>query len=378
MTNPVPPRAAAAEASQPRSSATAKASSDAFLSTGLSPGASQRREPKRTVHLVGPGQVGRAFLRQLANADLRLVAVSDRSGTVFQREGVAASDIVKCKDHGGALAEWPGAESIPTELAIRLVSADIVVDATPSAIQDTDAAIGRGRAALQCGASLALCSKNGLSQAAADWLAGATRDRVGINAVVGGTGAQLVSELDELRQDCDELQLVGNVTTTAIVCAIEAGASIEEGIAEAQRLGFLEPDATLDLDGTDAAIKLLCVWSAVFGTTFTNSPSLSSVQRQDVRDLDPAQVRDRAARGATTRLIARGRQGGTDLQVSFEEVAVGSPLAAPADRVVYGYRLPSGLRVHTGLGVGYDRTAAALWQDVTAFVAQGTSKEAQQ
>lgn len=378
MFDPVLPRSAAADSSQPHTSATAKASTDAFLSSGLSPGGRDARSGERTVHLVGPGQVGRAFLQQFASADLRLVAVSDRSGTVFQRDGIAPRDVLKCKANGGVLAEWPGVASIPTELAIRLVSADIVVDATPSAVSDTDAAIVRGRAALQCGASLALCSKNGLSRAAADWLGRSTRDRVGINAVLGGTGAQLVRELEELRENCDELQLVGNVTTTAILAAVEGGASIDEGIAAAQRLGFLEPDATLDLDGTDAAIKLLCVWSAVFGTTFTNSPSLNAVQRQDVRELDPEQLRERAARGATTRLVARGGKNGSDLRVTFEEVAVGSPLAAPADRVVYGYRLPSGLRVHTGLGVGYERTADALWQDVHAFVAQGASPEGQQ
>ncbi|MFT4512039.1 MAG: homoserine dehydrogenase [Planctomycetota bacterium] len=353
---------------------TAAASNDAFLSSGLSPGKSEESSPAKTcqgktLHLIGPGQVGRAFLRQLQARQpeaLRLVAVSDRSGTVFQREGLDADEIVTHKHRGGSLSECDGAETIPTELAIRLVSADIVVDATPSKAEDTEAAVLRGRAALQCGASLALCSKNGLAEAAADWLSPATRERVFVNAVLGGTGAQLLAELDELQRDCQGLALVGNVTTTAIIVAIEAGASIEEGIAEARRLGFLEPDATLDLDGSDAATKLLCVWSALFGSTFTKSPGLASVKREDVRDLDPAVLRERASRRATTRLIARGGRTGTDLRVAFDEVALGSPLAAPADRVVYGYELPAGLRVHTGLGVGYERTAEALWADVNA------------
>ncbi len=325
--------------------------------------------PKKTLHLIGPGQVGRAFLRQLQTRQpetLRLVAVSDRSGTVFQREGLVVDEIVTHKHRGGSLSECGGAETIPTELAIRLVSADIVVDATPSKSEDVEAAVLRGRTALQCGASLALCSKNGLAEAAAEWLAPATRKRVLVNAVLGGTGAQLLAELDELQRECQGLALVGNVTTTAIITAIEGGASIEEGIGEARRLGFLEPDATLDLDGSDAATKLLCVWSALFGSTFTKSPGLASVKREDVRDLDPAALRERTSRGATTRLIARGGRSGTELRVAFDEVALGSPLAVPADRVAYGYELPSGLRVHTGLGVGYERTAQALWADVNA------------
>lgn len=339
------------------------ASRDGFLSSGQSPGV--------RVHLVGPGHVGRAFLQSFdarsADCDLRLVAVSDRSGTVFDRDGLASDQVLACKRQGRSLAELATAESLPTELAIRLVSADIVVDATPSSTSGVGGAVLRGRAALQCGASLVLCGKNALAVAGAEWLSPSTRSRVGIDATLGGTGADLVRELDELRADCAGLALVGNVTTTAIVTAVEQGASIDEGIAEAQRLGFLEPDATLDLDGSDAATKLLCVWSAVFGSTFCKSPSLAAVARQDVRDLDAGLLRERARRGATTRLLARGGRSASDLRVAFEEVPLGSKLAAPPDRVVYGYELPSGLRVHTGLGVGYQRTANALWNDVTAF-----------
>ena len=342
-------------------SATAAGSQDAFLSSGQSPGRS-------TVHLIGPGQVGRAFLRQLRERDagVRVVAISDSSGTTYARDGLPVDALLAHKAEGSAIAAWPGAEAIPTELAIRVVAADLVVDATPSGAEGTDAAIQRGRAALQSGASLLLCSKNALARRAADWLAPATRARLGINAVLGGTGAQLVEELDELRRDARGLALVGNVTTTAIVSAVEQGATIAEGIAEAERLGFLEPDADLDLDGSDAAVKLLCVWSAVFGETFCEAPSFDAVVRQDVRKLDSGQLQERARRGATTRLVARAGRDGRDLRVGFEEVALGSPLAAPADRVVYGYELPSGLRVHTGLGVGYQRTAEALWVDVAA------------
>ena len=60
-----------------------------------------------------------------------------------------------------------------------------------------------------------------------------------------------------------------------------------------------------------------------------------------------------------------------DLRVAYEAVERGSPLAAPPDRVVYGYQLPSGLRVHTGLGIGHERTAQALAKDLVAFFVRG-------
>lgn len=334
-----------------------------FRSSGQSPGEDplQSTASPRTVHLIGPGQVGRAFLRRASALPVTVVAISDSTATVFDKRGLDVEAVLAHKAKA-PLAWWPRAEAIPTELAIAVVGADIVVDATPTDAAGTAAAVERGRAALRSGAFLCLCAKNALA-ASPGWLLGAHRGRVGIDAVLGGTGQKLVGELDELRAHCRSLSLVGNVTTTVIVQAIERGASVQAGIDEARARGLLEADPTCDFDGSDAATKLVAVWGAVFGDG-GKPPAVDAVRRDDVRDLDPRLVQARARRGATTRLIARGSRNGDDLRVRFEELPAGSPLAAPPDRVVYGYELDRGLRVHTGLAVGYERTAQALVQDV--------------
>lgn len=353
---------------------TTGASSDAFHSSGQSPGeavpAAESPQPAlRTLHLLGPGRVGRAFLQQLAELPVRVVAISDANATVFDRQGLPIDAIAAHKAAGGSLASWPRAEAIPTELAVRIVAADVVVDATPTDQATAPAALQRARAALQNGAFLAVCGKNALAEAASEWLLLVHRGRVGVHAALGGAGQSLVRELAELREHCRSLALVGNVSTTVLIEAIERGATLAEGIAEAQRRGLLEADPTQDLDGSDAATKLRAVWGAVFGDSWTASPAFARIVRADVRGLDPALLRERAARGATTRLVARGSRSGSDLRVAYEEVPRGSPLAAPPDRVVYGYELPGGLRVHTGLAIGHERTAGALLADVTAFLA---------
>jgi homoserine dehydrogenase len=190
-----------------------------------------------------------------------------------------------------------------------------------------------------------------------------------VHAVFGGAGQALVRELPELRADCEALALVGNATSTVLIEAIERGVTLTAGIAAAQARGLLEPDPTLDLDGSDAATKLRAVWGVVFGDRGSELPAFARIERQDIRSLDLDLVRARVARGATTRLVARGSRGGADLRVAFEELPLGSPLAAPADRVVYGYQLPAGLRVHTGLALGHERTADALLADLAQALA---------
>lgn len=359
---------------------TARASSEprdttGFASSGQSPGhagapgqthlsASQRP----TLHLLGVGKVGAEFLAQLAAMPIQLVAVSDRSGTAFARAGLDPLAIRAHKLAGSPIVAWPHAETIPTELAIGLCAADVVVDATPTDQQSTAAAIARVQAALRIGAHVALCGKNALAAQAAAWLGGATRRRLGIDAVLGGAGAQLVRELDELRAHCAGVVLAGNVTTTVVIETIERGGTFADGLAAARARGLLESDPTCDFDGSDAATKLVCVHGALFGEAFVRAVPVESVQRQDLRELDPELLRARHRAGQTTRLLARAARGGA-LRVGYEAVPIGSPLAAPSDRVVYAYELPAGLRVHTGTAVGADRTAAALLADVRALLA---------
>ncbi|MBL8756104.1 MAG: hypothetical protein JNK15_22615, partial [Planctomycetes bacterium] len=156
MTHPVPPLP---------TTQFAPPSGDPFHSSGQSPGV-------RTLHLLGPGAVGRAFLHQLDALPVRVVALSDSTATVFDRDGLATDGIVRHKAAGGALASLPRAERIPSDLAVRIVAADIVVDCTPTRADDTAAAVARGRAALQNGAFLALCGKNALAAQVPEWLLG--------------------------------------------------------------------------------------------------------------------------------------------------------------------------------------------------------------
>jgi len=313
------------------------------------------------LHLLGPGHVGRRLLRRTASLPLRIVAVSDSTATVFDREGLDPETIAAHKQAGGSLRELAGSRAVSTPEAIDMVHADVVVDATQSNPDDTTDALARGRSALKNGAFLVLGGKNALATAASEWLLGG--HRVGINAVLGGTGRQLLRELHELRARCTEVELCGNVTTTVIVQAIERGASLEEGIAHARSLGILESDPALDLDGIDAAVKLLAVAGAIFGTRDRPAPSLARVHRQSIGSLNTAVVRERPQRGATTRLVARADRRGR-LGVRFEELAQSSPLVMSADQVAYGYRLGDELRMHSGRGVGYDLTAAALLEDL--------------
>lgn len=339
---------------------------DAFQTSGTSPTAA-------TVHLLGPGAVGRAFLERLAQSRHKLVAVTDTTGTLFNHDGLDARAILRWKASGLSLAEHPRAHAVSVAASLTASAASIIVDTSSSQLNRPGWAAALD-AALQRGAALAFAAKGALCDSGAEWLHGAHAARVGFNAVLGGTGARLASELHDLVSRCRGAAIVGNASTTAIISAIEHGATLEEGIADAQRLGYLEPDPTLDLKGTDAAVKLAIV-AGVLGARRID-PAL--IPCDDIRDIDIALVRSRARHGATTRLVGRIWPDGA-LRVAYEQVSTDSLLAAPIGRVVYEYRLAGDeRRLHIGAGLGADATADALWTDVrnlaiAARVAGGVS-----
>lgn len=322
-----------------------------------------RDSPSRsnpTIHLLGPGRVGRALLERIARLPhLSLLAVSDSTGTLFDPRGLAPRAVAAWKARGGALGRHGDGLAISTEEALALVGADLVVDATPTDLSRPEAAVRRAVATVDRGALLALAAKDALCFAAQDLLSPAHLARVGLNAVLGGTGAHLAEELIELRATCAEVEIAGNASTTALIEEIEAGGSLAEGIASATRRGLLETDPTQDLDGSDAAVKLAIVVRALWG--FALSPG--DLPKLDLGALDPEAIRARSARKATTRLIGRAGRDGS-FALAYEEVARGSHLAVPSDRVVYAYRTGRGLSVHVGSGLGPEGTADALLADV--------------
>jgi homoserine dehydrogenase len=352
--------------------------SDAYVTTGTSPtgttvrpGTAVRPRAYDRVHLVGPGAVGREFLRRLAADTRRLVAVTDSSGTVHDEAGLDARALVQRKAAGLPLADTGRLQRVSAATAIAAVDADIVVDATSTDL-DRDGWTVALDAALKRGACVVSAAKASLCSAGAEWLNGGHRSRVGCNAVLGGTGRSFVAELDDLRGALGAA-IVGNASTTAIIETLEAGGSLEDGIADARQRGYLEPDPELDLRGIDAAVKL----AIVAGVLDNRSIDPRSIHCDDIRELDPFVVRARRLNGRTTRLVARWSRADT-LAVRYESVPRDSLLAAPCGRVVYEYRLARDeRRFHIGTGLGASATAAALWSDVRTLAPHAALRAAQ-
>ncbi len=327
---------------------------DAYGSSGPSP-----------THLLGVGAVGRAWLHEFAHR-YSVVGATDRTGSILAPRGLPPQALAGHKEGGRALVDWLD-HAVVSGHCEPSPRAAIVLDATPTEPARGAADAVRIRGWLARGQRVALASKHALvaDPSLLD------DPRIGANAVLGGTGAQLAAALPELRASGASVAMAGSATSTVILEALEAGGTLADGLATARARGVLEPDPELDLAGTDAVLKLALVAGALRG----HPVDPATLQVEDLRTVDPALVRARAARGTTTRLVGRAGPSGP-LTLRYEELARSSPLAIPPTHLAYVYSLPSQRSVvHEGTGLGARGTAAALDLDAARLAARSRSPE---
>jgi len=285
--------------------------------------------------------------------------VTDSSGTVFKPEGVSRASVIAAKDSGETLSSL-GARPLSLATALNEVSADFVVDTTATDFGRPEWGEVLDELVVRRGKGLLLAAKDAAAVHIGRWSDPELSGRVGINAVLGGTGRQLLDSIYSLRADWVASAFAGSASTTAIIDVLEAGGTLEDGLAVADERCFLEADPEFDLKGIDAALKLSVVAGAL-----TGRPS-PLVEAQDLRDVDPAVVRRRAEEGLTTRLVGEVQRGGVTT-LGYQAIPKGSALDVSCEQVSYTYRLHSGETcIHRGAGLGAGPTAEAVLVDLEA------------
>lgn len=116
-----------------------------------------------------------------------------------------------------------------------------------------------------------------------------------------------------------------NSTTNVVLTEIEKGRSFDEAIRRAQALGIAETDPAADLDGWDAAVKIVVLTIVLMGVPV----KLEQVQRTGIRELSEEKIRSVRAAGMRYKLVCRAerRGDGVDCSVRPELLLASDPLA---------------------------------------------------
>ncbi len=365
---------------------------DAFKLAKIGGGAVTEKKAVDIV-LFGFGQIGRTLggllQRRKNGVLLRIVAVVDRSGFVFDPQGLAQSHVTQlaaCKQAGRPLARVRGGKSSApvdtiTFLARHALSNPVLVDLTAD---DTTSVL---LLALQAGMDVVMANKRPLSAKKADTdrlfaVALAHGRRLRFEATVGaglpilGTYRKLVESHDRV------LKIQGCVSGTLgfLLTEVGKGRPFSESLLAAVAKGYTEPDPRDDLSGADVGRKALILGRLLgfqgepedieveslvprAAASLSRDEFVASLARWD-GDWEK-RVADARARGGALRYVATVTK--QKIRVGLQICDPGSPFAAlrgSDNQIAFTttrYKSPLVIR---GAGAGPDVTAGGVLNDI--------------
>ncbi len=278
------------------------------------------------VVIVGLGNVGRRLLELLERKRTRLtrrfdlefvvVAAADSSGAQVWAEGANLHKLIALKAHGDRIARAQledadaGPPLDPLELT-RTVDADLLVELTPTNLKTGEPGLSLIRAALGRQMNVVTANKGPLVLAYEELMD--TAHRHGVRLLHSATVTGGLPTLNIGRRDLGACEFTGfegivNATTNYILTRMSEGESFDAALKHAQEVGHAEADPSLDVDGWDAANKLVIIANAVL----RRPTRLDDVEVVGIRGVTAAELREARASGQVIKLVARAERLGEE------------------------------------------------------------------
>src|SRR5580704_2973493 len=314
------------------------------------------------IGLLGLGTVGTEVARRLID---EWELLGERAGATPVLRMVAVRDIARTRD--------VGLKNVRLIADAHTVVADPAVAIVVEVIGGTDPATALIESSLRAGKSVVTANKAVIAASGPRLRALAAEHgaRLYFEASVGA-GLPIVALLREslLGDRISALDCVINGTTNVILTQMRtAGVSFQSALADAQRRGFAEADPSLDVDGWDAAHKLVILAWLALGAHV----ALEAVDRVGIRDAAGDDVAALAELGYRVRLLAHAeRADGGAVHLRVRPTAVGARhLLHDVDDADNAVIISSDLAatvIVRGLGAGGASTASAVVSDVVSAV----------
>ena len=353
-------------------------------------------QPERMeVILLGFGQIGRTLATMLGQVrrtalDLKVAAVIDRSGFVFDPQGLGPrrlAGLAAEKRKGRRLADAPRGRAGTAEEAVRHIASyaltrPVLVDLTAD---DTAAVLEAG---LTHGMDLVLANKRPLAGrravSEALWQTARARGRRVLHEATVGAGLPIIDTYHKLIESGDRVERIEGLlsgTLGYVLSEVSAGTAFSQAVRAAMSRGYTEPDPREDLSGMDVGRKALILarllgYSGELSRTAVESlvpkwartlPLADFLTRLDELDAGwRRRVETAAKNGTVLRYVATVSP--ARIAVGLRAVPAASPLAAikgSDNQLVFTTaRYKANPLVITGPGAGAEVTAAGVLNDI--------------
>ena len=226
--------------------------------------------------------------------------------------------------------------------------------------------------ALEAGKHVVTANKDLLAVHGAELLEIAKANKVALyyEAAVAGGIPILRTLANSLASDkiTRVLGVVNGTSNFMMTKMVEEGWSYDDALAEAQRLGFAESDPTNDVDGIDAAYKMVILSQFAFGMKV----AFDDVAHKGIRNITPEDVAVAQELGYVVKLVGSIEEtpSGIAAEVTPTFLPKSHPLASVNGvmNAVFVESIGIGESMYYGPGAGQKPTATSVVADIVRIV----------
>ena len=324
--------------------------------------------------LIGYGIVGQSFTKLLLSklVDLynlygmkpRIVACVDNKGSAIDTSGLDIQRLLEIKKNKGTVGEYYTNKTSrldPIQI-IENIDAEIVIELTPTNLKDGEPGFSHITSAMKYSKNVITVNKGPLSVAFPSLIELAEYNGImfKFSGTVGGGTPILEFAKRCLKGDrIVSFKGILNGTTNFILSKMEEGLTFKEALKDAQVKGYAETDPSLDIDGFDAAAKLVIMANWLMGMKV----ALEDVNRIGVTKVKTQEVSKALEKGNAIKLIASCEN--KKLVVKPMEVSKLDPICVNGTLNSVTFSLEyAGNQTIIGRGAGGIETASAILRDM--------------
>jgi len=315
------------------------------------------------VAILGMGSVGRGVAEMIAKKDLGITVtgIADSKSGSISSGGIDLFRVLEKKKKTGSC----GDKKISARDVVRKADYDALIEVTPTNAETGEPGLGYIKEAIRRKKHVVTSNKGPIALAYKELQNLARKHGVALRyeATVGGA-IPIFHTLEHGLAGNEILAIFGvlNGTCNFILTRMsDEGLTYEQALLEARELGYAEADPTYDVQGIDAAIKLVILANMIWGDGVT----LNDVNRTGIDLLTPDALRLAEDEDCTIRLIAEAIPKKGLLRVSPRIIEKSHPLVVEGTLNAVTIETDMAKEITLiGKGAGSIETASAIIGDL--------------
>ena len=322
--------------------------------------------------LCGFGVVGQSLVKlfESRSDDLyakyglkpRVVGVFDSKGSAVDPSGLNFNKLIETKKKFGTVKNYADTKNSMSGIdMLKNVEADVLIETTASNYKDAEPGMTHITTAMKKGMHVISVNKGPLALAFPSLLELAIYNQVMFKfsgTVGGGTPILDYAKNSLSGERITSFAGILNGTTNYILTNMGTGETYEGALKDAKDRGYVEADEALDLDGLDAAAKLVILANWIMGMKVT----LPDINCTGIRKVTAEDIKKAAKNNCAIKLIASCNK---ELVVGPKEVPNDDPLCVNGTLNAIAFTSEhSGTQTIIGKGAGGMETASSILRDL--------------